>query len=250
MLTTVRRIVAVTCGAWAKVRLTIVTFSTNAAGPNGCGKSTLLRLIMDREKPISGSVSLGQHHILPNYFEQNQVSPRSLSRFWKIALPPWVINLNTALQALGAICYRYLAAVQCVIQGHLFSAELAVRHGDVRATVSSAASAVSHHSQPDLAVNAGGCPGPGPQRAGHPGALRGHRRPAQRHQGAPGAHDVHRPGGAQEGAPLCCCFTASDYGLTAAEAAAQRCSALETPAARWQSCAQELHITSLTDIAA
>ena len=97
MLATVRRIVAVTCGAWARVRLTIVTFSTNAAGPNGCGKSTLLRLIMDREKPISGSVSLGQHHILPNYFEQNQVSPRSLSCFRKAALLPWEMNLDIAL---------------------------------------------------------------------------------------------------------------------------------------------------------
>ena len=46
-----------------------------AAGPNGCGKSTLLRLVMGREKAIAGSVSLGQHHILPNYFEQNQASP-------------------------------------------------------------------------------------------------------------------------------------------------------------------------------
>ena len=28
---------------------------------------------MGIEKPISGHVSLGQHSILPNYFEQNQV---------------------------------------------------------------------------------------------------------------------------------------------------------------------------------
>ncbi len=41
-------------------------------GPNGCGKSTLLRLVMGREKPISGRVELGPHHINPNYFEQNQ----------------------------------------------------------------------------------------------------------------------------------------------------------------------------------
>ena len=47
------------------------------AGPNGCGKSTLLRLIMDIEKPIAGSLGLGQHHILPNYFEQNQANPYS-----------------------------------------------------------------------------------------------------------------------------------------------------------------------------
>lgn len=43
-------------------------------GPNGCGKSTLLKLIMGLEKPSDGDVILGEHNVLPNYFEQNQVS--------------------------------------------------------------------------------------------------------------------------------------------------------------------------------
>lgn len=42
-------------------------------GPNGCGKSTLLKLIMGLEKPRAGEVILGEHNVLPNYFEQNQV---------------------------------------------------------------------------------------------------------------------------------------------------------------------------------
>ena len=41
-------------------------------GPNGAGKSTRLRLLMGKEQPQSGSVSLGPHGIVPNYFEQNQ----------------------------------------------------------------------------------------------------------------------------------------------------------------------------------
>jgi ABC-type bacteriocin/lantibiotic exporter with double-glycine peptidase domain len=42
-------------------------------GPNGCGKSTLLRLLMNMESPSSGEIHLGEHRVIPNYFEQNQV---------------------------------------------------------------------------------------------------------------------------------------------------------------------------------
>lgn len=41
-------------------------------GPNGAGKSTLLRLIMGEEDPMEGQVTMGEHGIVPNYFEQNQ----------------------------------------------------------------------------------------------------------------------------------------------------------------------------------
>jgi len=49
-------------------------------GPNGCGKSTLLKLIMGLEKPMRGEVILGEHNVLPNYFEQNQVC--SIMKKW------------------------------------------------------------------------------------------------------------------------------------------------------------------------
>lgn len=48
-------------------------------GPNGAGKSTLLRLIMGREEPQEGAVELGQHGIVPNYFEQNQAEALDLN---------------------------------------------------------------------------------------------------------------------------------------------------------------------------
>ena len=49
-------------------------------GPNGCGKSTLLRLIAGVEPPCDGSVELGQHNIVPAYFEQNQAEALDLNK--------------------------------------------------------------------------------------------------------------------------------------------------------------------------
>ncbi|ASC69741.1 ABC transporter protein [Halomicronema hongdechloris C2206] len=49
-------------------------------GPNGSGKSTLLRLMMGLERPSEGRVSLGQHNVIPGYFEQNQAEALDLNK--------------------------------------------------------------------------------------------------------------------------------------------------------------------------
>ncbi len=49
-------------------------------GPNGAGKSTLLHLIMGTEQPSGGTIKLGDHNVVANYFEQNQAEALDLSR--------------------------------------------------------------------------------------------------------------------------------------------------------------------------
>ncbi|MBF2066209.1 MAG: ABC-F family ATP-binding cassette domain-containing protein [Calothrix sp. C42_A2020_038] len=48
--------------------------------PNGAGKSTLLRLIMGMEAPSEGIVKLGDHNVIPGYFEQNQAEALDLNK--------------------------------------------------------------------------------------------------------------------------------------------------------------------------
>jgi len=49
-------------------------------GPNGAGKSTLLHMIMGMEKPTEGTVELGEHNVIPGYFEQNQAEALDLNK--------------------------------------------------------------------------------------------------------------------------------------------------------------------------
>jgi len=49
-------------------------------GPNGAGKSTLLRLITGNETANEGSVSMGDHNVVPGYFEQNQAEALDLTK--------------------------------------------------------------------------------------------------------------------------------------------------------------------------
>jgi ATP-binding cassette, subfamily F, member 3 len=49
-------------------------------GPNGCGKSTLLKMIVGMEQQTGGTVKLGEHNVIPSYFEQNQAEALDLNR--------------------------------------------------------------------------------------------------------------------------------------------------------------------------
>jgi ATP-binding cassette, subfamily F, member 3 len=49
-------------------------------GPNGAGKSTLLHMMVGTEAFDDGSVRLGEHNVIPGYFEQNQAEALDLEK--------------------------------------------------------------------------------------------------------------------------------------------------------------------------
>ncbi|HTL87814.1 MAG TPA: ABC-F family ATP-binding cassette domain-containing protein [Leptolyngbya sp.] len=49
-------------------------------GPNGAGKSTLLHLMTGIEQPVEGTIKLGDHNVIPSYFEQNQAEALDLNK--------------------------------------------------------------------------------------------------------------------------------------------------------------------------
>ena len=49
-------------------------------GPNGAGKSTLLRFVLGLEQPEDGEAGIGEHNVIPAYFEQNQAEALDLNR--------------------------------------------------------------------------------------------------------------------------------------------------------------------------
>jgi ATP-binding cassette subfamily F protein 3 len=49
-------------------------------GPNGAGKSTLLRFVLGLEQPEEGQGGIGEHNVIPAYFEQNQAEALDLNR--------------------------------------------------------------------------------------------------------------------------------------------------------------------------
>jgi ATP-binding cassette subfamily F protein 3 len=76
-------------------------------GPNGAGKSTLLRLIMGLETPEAGIARLGEHNVVPGYFEQNQAEALDLSKtvidtIFE-AVPDWTQTQVRSL--LGSFCF-------------------------------------------------------------------------------------------------------------------------------------------------
>ncbi len=87
-------------------------------GPNGSGKSTLLRLIMGLEQADDGAVKIGQHNVLPAYFEQNQAEALDLKKvvidtLYEI-VPSWTQTQIRSL--LGSFCLSNDAVFKTVGQ--------------------------------------------------------------------------------------------------------------------------------------
>lgn len=104
-------------------------------GPNGAGKSTLLHLMMGMENPSDGIITLGEHNVIPSYFEQNQAEALDLEKTVMDTIhdevPDWqdvdVRNLLGRFLFSGDMVFKKVAALSGGEKARLALAKMLLR---------------------------------------------------------------------------------------------------------------------------